>query len=280
MNIRLENNVVIITGAANGLGKTYAIEFAKRGAQVVVCDLAPQTSTDNGALSPVQRVATEIESFGGKALALHADVTKPAEVNAMVKKVIDTWGRIDVLVNNAGILRDKTFAKVPMDDFRLVLEVHLMGAVNCTKAVWDTMKAQGSGTVIMTTSSSGLYGNFGQSNYGAAKMGLIGLMNVLAIEGAKHGIKVNAISPCAATQMLSGLIDEQANAALTLESVAAGLLFLASDYSPSKFILCAGAGVYSSARIYETEGIYLTEQDQTPEQIAAHLDEICDTTNQ
>ena len=280
MEIRFDGKVAIVTGAGNGLGRSHAIALAARGAKVLVNDLGGKVDGSGSSLSAAEQVAEEIKVAGGEAIANGADVTQLQEVEAMVEQAVSTWGRVDILVNNAGILRDKSFAKVSTEDFKLVVDVHLTGAANCSKAVWGIMKEQQSGSIVMTTSSSGLYGNFGQANYGAAKMGQVGLMNVLAIEGAKYGIKVNAISPCAATRMLSELVDEQANQVLTVESVTAGLLFLASERSPTKFILAAGAGGYASVGIFETQGIYLPPERQTPEQVAQNFTAIADMNKQ
>ncbi|MCH1929560.1 SDR family NAD(P)-dependent oxidoreductase [Shewanella sp. A25] len=281
MQIRFDGKVAIVTGAGNGLGRSHALALAQRGAKVVVNDLGGGVDGSGASLSAAEQVVQEIIAAGGEAIANGANVTKPDEVNAMVQQALEAWGRIDILVNNAGILRDKSFAKVSTEDFELVVDVHLMGATHCSKAVWETMKNQPEGgTIIMTTSSSGLYGNFGQANYGAAKMAQVGLMNVLAIEGAKYGIKVNALSPCAATRMLKDLVDEKASDVLTVESVTAGLLYLASDLSPTKFILCAGGGGFATARIYETQGIYLPPEQQTPEHISSQFSAIIDPLNQ
>lgn len=280
MTIRFDDKVAIVTGAGNGLGRSYALGLAARGAKVVVNDLGVAVDGTGSSASAAEKVAEEIRAAGGEAIANGANVTNVDEVNQMVVDAICTWGRIDLLVNNAGILRDKSFAKMELENFRLVVDVHLMGSVNCSKAVWETMREQQSGTIIMTTSSTGLYGNFGQSNYGAAKMGLVGLMNTLHLEGAKYNIKVNAISPCAATRMVGDIITEEAAEALTIDSVTSGLLFLASDEAPSRLVLCAGGGGYSATRIYETEGIYLAPEQQTPENVASRIDDILDASNQ
>jgi NAD(P)-dependent dehydrogenase (short-subunit alcohol dehydrogenase family) len=187
---------------------------------------------------------------------------------------MSAWGRIDILVNNAGILRDKSFIKMDMADFKLVLDVHLMGSVNCTKAVWEIMKNQEYGRIVMTSSSSGLYGNFGQSNYGAAKLGLVGFMNTLAQEGAKYNIRVNALAPTAGTRMTEGLMSEQAFNLLTPETVTPAVLYLVAEDAPTHTILAAGAGAYAVAKIVETESVWLPEGEQTPEGIAAHWDQI------
>ena len=280
MNIRFDNKVAIVTGAGNGLGKSHALALAARGAKVVVNDLGGALDGTGQTLSAAESVVAEIKAAGGEAIANGANVTNAEQVNAMVEQAKAEWGRVDILVNNAGILRDKSFSKMTLDDFRLVVEVHLMGAATCTKAVWDLMKEQQYGRIVMTTSSSGVYGNFGQSNYGAAKMGLVGLMNVLHLEGAKYGICVNALSPTAATRMLEGLVDEKSAGLMTVESVTAGLLYLVSDAAPSRLILCAGAGGYAASRIYETEGIYLPPEQQTPEAIAGSIDQILDAQSQ
>lgn len=281
MNIRYDNQVAIVTGAGNGLGKSHALALAARGAKVVVNDLGGTMDGTGSAMTAAETVVKEIQAAGGEAIANGANVTKSDEVNTMVEQAMAEWGRVDILVNNAGILRDKTFSKMPLDDFRLLVDVHLMGAAICTKAVWDIMKAQQYGRIVMTSSSSGIYGNFGQSNYGAAKMGVVGLMNVLHLEGAKYGIKVNALAPAATTRMTENLGgDEETLAVMTVESVTAGLLYLVSQPAPSRLILCAGAGGYAATRIYETEGIYLPPAEQTPENVAANIDRIIDPQGQ
>jgi NAD(P)-dependent dehydrogenase (short-subunit alcohol dehydrogenase family) len=269
--IRFDARVAIVTGAGAGLGRSHALELARRGAKVIVNDLG---------VDAVQAVVDEINAAGGEAVAHNANVTDEAQVKDMVDQAIVRWGRIDILVNNAGILRDKSFSKMSLDDFRLVLDVHVMGAVVCTKAVWDHMKEAGYGRIVMTSSSSGIYGKFGQSNYGAAKMGLVGLMNVLHIEGEKYDIRVNALSPTAATQMTEGLISPQALDLMTTQSVSAGLCYLVSDDAPSRLILCAGAGAYAAAKVYETEGVYLDPAEQNAEGVAANIDAITDPSGQ
>ena len=263
MSIRFDDRVAIVTGAGTGLGRSHAIGLAQRGAKLVVNDLAAADA-----------VVEEIRAAGGEAIADNANVANFEEVQAMVKKTMDTWGRVDILVNNAGILRDKSFLKMPLDDFQDVINVHLNGTFNCTKAVWEIMREQNYGRIVMTTSSSGLYGNFGQANYGAAKMAVIGFMNTLVIEGAKYSINVNALAPTAGTQMTEGLIDQAAFDIMTTESVTAALLVLCAEESPNRLILCAGAGGYASAHIYETDGIYLPPDEQTPENVMAQLDAI------
>ncbi|MDB4348103.1 SDR family NAD(P)-dependent oxidoreductase [bacterium] len=280
MSIRYDGQVAIVTGSGGGLGRCHAIELAKRGAKVVVNDLGGSVDGSGAGSEAAQAVVAEIEAAGGEAMANGANVAKYDEVEAMVKQAVDKWGRVDILVNNAGILRDKSFAKGTLDDFGLVLDVHLMGSVNCTKACWEIMRAQAYGRVVVTTSSSGLYGNFGQTNYGTAKMGVIGMMNTLAQEGAKYNIKINALAPTAATRMTEGLMPEEALKLLTPETVTPAVLFMASEDAPTRTVIAAGAGSFAVARIVESAGKWLPEDEQTPEGIAAHWDEIADTAGE
>ncbi|MFT6051969.1 MAG: NAD(P)-dependent dehydrogenase (short-subunit alcohol dehydrogenase family) [Halioglobus sp.] len=274
MTIRYDGKVAIVTGAGQGLGRSHAIELAKRGAKVVINDLGGSKDGTGGSSEAAQGVVAEIEALGGEAIANGANVAKYDEVEAMVKQTMDQWGRIDILVNNAGILRDKSFAKGSLEDFKLVVDVHLMGTVNCTKACWNVMREQAYGRVVVTTSSSGLYGNFGQANYGSAKMGVIGLMNTLAQEGAKYNININALAPTAGTRMTEGLIPEKAFDLLTPETVTPAVLFLVSEEAPTRTILGAGAGSFAVAKIVETDGMWLKPEDQTPEGIAANWEQI------
>jgi len=274
MTIRYDGKVAIVTGAGQGLGRSHAIELAKRGAKVVINDLGGSKDGTGGSSEAAQSVVAEIEALGGEAIANGANVAKYDEVEALVKQTMEQWGRVDILVNNAGILRDKSFAKGTLEDFQLVVDVHLMGTVNCTKACWDIMRDQAYGRIVVTTSSSGLYGNFGQTNYGSAKMGVIGLMNTLVLEGAKYNIKVNALAPTAGTRMTEGLIPEKAFELLTPETVTPAVLFLVSEEAPTRTILGAGAGSFAVAKIVETDGMWLTPEDQTPEGIAANWDTI------
>jgi NAD(P)-dependent dehydrogenase (short-subunit alcohol dehydrogenase family) len=263
--IRFDERVAIVTGAGGGLGRAHALALAGRGAKVIVMDL-------RGA----EAVAAEIEAAGGQARAETVSVTDFPAIEAAVRRTLDTWGRVDILVNNAGILRDKTFAKMDLADFRLVVDVHLMGAVNCTKAVWEPMREAGYGRIVMTTSSSGLYGNFGQSNYGAAKMALVGLMQTLALEGAARNIRVNCLAPTAATQMTQGLMPAEVLALLTPESVSPGLLHLVSEDAPTRAILNAGAGAFERAYVTLTEGVFVGAGPDAAEQVAARWSEIGD----
>ena len=276
MSLDFKNRVAIVTGAGNGLGREHALALARRGARVLVNDLGGAADGRGGSASAAQRVVDEIVAAGGQALANAASVTDPAAVAAMVAQAMAAWGRVDVLVNNAGILRDKSFAKMSLDDFRLVVDVHLMGAVHCTQAVWPIMVAQKYGRVLMTTSSSGLYGNFGQSNYGAAKMALVGLMQTLSIEGAKHGIHVNCLAPTAATRMTEGLMSGEVLAALQPAAVVPAMLWLASEAAPTRAIACAGAGSFEVAHITLTRGLHLGQGHDAPEQLAAAWAQVCD----
>ncbi|MFN3376927.1 MAG: SDR family NAD(P)-dependent oxidoreductase [Burkholderiaceae bacterium] len=274
MAIDFQGRVAIVTGAGGGLGRQHALALAARGAKVLVNDLGGAVDGTGGTVSAAQAVVDEIRAAGGEALANGASVTDFDAVQAMVQQAIDAWGRVDILVNNAGILRDKSFAKMDMADFRLVVDVHLMGAAHCCKAVWPHMVAQQYGRIVMTTSSTGLYGNFGQSNYGAAKLAQVGLMQTLAIEGAKYGIHVNALAPTAATRMTEGLMPEEVLAALKPEAVVPAMLVLAHESAPTRTILCAGAGSFEAAHITLTQGIHLGLGDAVPEQLAARLAEV------
>ena len=276
MTIRFDGRVAIVTGAAAGLGRSHALALASRGARVVVNDFGGDVHGTGGSSEPAERVAEEIRRAGGDALSHGADVSNPGQVADMVARALERWNRVDVLINNAGILRDASFAKGTLADFRTVVDVHLLGAAVCSQAVWGHMRNAGYGRILMTTSTSGIYGNFGQANYGAAKTGLIGLMNVLQIEGLKYGIRVNALCPSAATRMTAGLLPESALALMTPESVTPAAVFLVSEDAPSRTILSAVAGGYSRIVIEETRGVYLPQAERTPEAIAARFDEITD----
>lgn len=280
MSISFEGQVAIVTGAGNGLGRSHALELAKRGAKVVVNDLGGARDGSGASSDAAQEVVRLIEEAGGEAFAHGANVAKFDEVQDMVNQAMDKWGRVDILINNAGILRDKSFTKMDLADFQLVMDVHVMGTVNCTKAVWDIMREQNYGRIVVTTSSSGMYGNFGQSNYGAAKMAVLGLMNTLVLEGAKNDIRVNALAPTAGTRMTEDLMPPEIFNMLTAESVTAGALTLCHKEAPNRFILCAGAGGYASTRLFETDGIFLPEAQQTPEEVTAQWDAVSDISNQ
>ncbi|AVO42025.1 SDR family NAD(P)-dependent oxidoreductase [Simplicispira suum] len=274
MQLDFKGRVAIVTGAGGGLGRAHALALAARGARVLVNDLGGGVHGEGGSVSAAQAVVQEIHAAGGEALSNGASVTDFDAVQAMVQQAIDAWGRVDVLVNNAGILRDKSFAKMDLQDFRTVLDVHLMGAVHCCKAVWPHMTAQEYGRIVMTTSSTGLYGNFGQSNYGAAKLALVGLMQTLALEGAKHHIHVNALAPTAATRMTEGLMPEEILAMLQPEAVVPAMLVLAHETAPTRTTLCAGAGSFEAAHVTMTQGIFVGTGPDAPEQLAARLAEV------
>lgn len=275
MTLRFDGQVAIVTGAGGGLGREHALALAARGAAVVVNDLGGARDGTGGSSAAAQAVVAEIQALGGQAMADGASVTDPQAVQAMVDAAMARWGRIDILVNNAGVLRDKTFAKMTLEDFRFVVDVHLMGAVNCTKAVWEIMRNQNYGRIVMTTSSSGLYGNFGQANYGAAKMALVGLMQTLAIEGQKTDIRVNCLAPTAHTRMTEDLGAALPLEALGPELVTPGLLYLVSRDAPTRCILAAGAGGFEQAHVTLTQGVRIVGPD-APEQIAARFAEIGD----
>ena len=276
MSIDFKGRVAIVTGAGGGLGRLHALALARRGARVVVNDLGGARDGSGASMSAAASVVAEIVAAGGEAIANGASVTDVQAVNAMVAQAMDAWGRVDVLVNNAGILRDKSFAKMTLDDFRLVVDVHLMGAVHCTQAVWPIMTAQKYGRIVMTTSSSGLYGNFGQANYGAAKMALVGLMQTLAIEGAKHDIRVNCLAPTAATRMTQDLLPPAVLEAQRPEAVVPAMLVLAAADAPTRTILCAGAGSVEAAHITLTPGQWIGLGDEAPERLAAHMAGVTD----
>lgn len=280
MTIEFKGRVAIVTGAGGGLGRQHALALAARGAKVVVNDLGGARDGSGGSVSAAQSVVDEIRAAGGEAIANGASVTDWDAVQAMVQQAVDTWGRVDILVNNAGILRDKSFAKMDIADFRLVMDVHLMGAVHCTKAVWPHMTEQKYGRILMTTSSSGLYGNFGQSNYGAAKLALVGLMQTLSIEGAKNDIRVNCLAPTAATRMTEDLMPPTVLAALKPEAVVPAMLVLVSSDAPTRTILCAGAGSVEAAHITLTQGSWIGLDVESPERLAAQLQQVCDRTGE
>ncbi len=280
-DIRFDDKVAIVTGAGGGLGRQHALELARRGAKVIVNDLGGSVDGSGGGSDAANKVVEEIKAFGGEAIANGSSVTDDAGVALMVKQAMDAWGRIDILVANAGVLRDKSFAKMEIPDFEFVLGVHLLGTVKPTKAVWDIMREQNYGRIVVTTSSSGLYGNFGQSNYGAAKLGIIGFMNTLKLEGQKNNIHVNAISPVAATRMTENLgMPPEIFERLKPEYVTPGVVFLCSDEAPTGAILTAGAGAFALARIVETEGVYLGEGGLSVEEVRDNWSKITDPAGQ
>ena len=268
--VALQGRVAIVTGAGGGLGRAHALYLASRGARVVVNDLSRDAA---------DAVAQEIGAAGGAAMAAIGSVTDEAAVAAMVEGALDAWGAVDILINNAGILRDKSFAKMTIDDFRTVVDVHLIGAAICSKAVWEPMRSRGYGRIVMTTSSSGLYGNFGQANYGAAKMALVGLMQTLAIEGEKYGIRVNCLAPTAATQMTEGVLDAESLSTLAPSHVSPGLLQLVGEDAPTRAILCAGAGHFAAANVTLTQGDYIGSDTDADIAVVRAWPAIGDTTD-
>ena len=276
MSINFEGRVAIVTGAGNGLGRSHALALAERGAKVVVNDLGGARDGTGASSDAAMEVVGLIEAAGGEAFAHSANVAKFDEVEDMVKQAMDKWGRVDILINNAGILRDKSFSKMDLADFQLVMDIHLMGSVNCTKAVWEIMREQNYGRIVMTTSASGMYGNFGQTNYGAAKMAVLGFMNTLVLEGGKNNIHVNALAPTAGTRMTEDLLPSSVLDLMTADSVSAGALVLCDETAPTRTILCAGAGGYAIASMYETDGIFMPKESQNPDEIVAKWDELSD----
>ena len=275
MTISFDNKVVIVTGAGGGLGRSHAIEFARRGAKVVVNDLGGEVDGSGSSSEAVNKVVKEIADLGGVAIPNGASVTDDAGVKHMIDQTIEEFGRIDILVNNAGILRDKSFSKMEMEDFTKVTDVHLIGSVKPTKQVWDIMKDQNYGRIIVTTSSTGLYGNFGQANYGAAKLALVGFVNTLKLEGQKYNINCNILCPVAYTRMTSNLMPPEAEQLLTPSSVTPAVIYLSGENAPNGTILCAGAGVYSVAKILESDGKNLGLK-ATAEDIEKNWDKISD----
>lgn len=271
VEMRLAGRVAIVTGAGGGLGRSHALLLSRLGARVVVNDMNAEAAA---------KVAREVTDAGGEAIGFAGSVTDEARVGEMAAAAMDAWGRIDILVNNAGILRDRSFAKMTMAEFREVIDVHLIGAAICTKAVWETMRAQRYGRVVMTTSSSGLFGNFGQANYGAAKMALVGLMQTLALEGEKYGIRVNCLAPTAATAMLDGLIPAETAERLAPEFVSPGLLVLVGEDAPTRAILCAGAGHFARSNVTLTHGAYVGGGAGAADRVVAEWSEISDRTGE
>ena len=278
MAIRFDDKVAIVTGAGGGIGKEHALELARRGAKVVVNDLGGNVD-GSGASDAANEVVELIKSEGGEAISNGASVTDLDAVKAMVNQTMEEWGRIDILVNNAGILRDKSFHKVTLDDFNLVMDVHFQGSLNCTHSIFPIMREQEYGRIIFTSSASGVYGNFGQTNYGSAKMAMIGLMNTLKLEGQNKNIFTNSITPVAYTRMTEGLIPEDFGKNLRSEFITPAVIYLASDQAPNGVTIAAGAGVFSRIFIHETMGVSLgMGEDMTPENIHANWDKISDMT--
>lgn len=277
MTIKFHDKVVIVTGAGGGLGKSHALEFARRGAKVVVNDLGGSVDGSGGASDAANAVVEEIKAEGGEAIANGASVADQSGVQNMIDEVMSKWGRIDVLVNNAGILRDKSFHKISLEEFNAVMDVHFQGSVYTSHAVYPIMREQNFGRIIFTTSSGGLSGNFGQANYGAAKMAMIGLMNCLKIEGQKYNVHSSAVAPVALSRMTENLFPEGIGERFLPEYVTPAVIYLASDDAPNGAIIGAGAGVFTQFRIFETMGLALgTGDDMTPENIAAGWSSVAD----
>lgn len=278
--IDLTGRVALVTGAGRGLGREHALLLASRGAKVVINDIGGGVDGQGQEGSVAETVAQEIRERGGQAIASSASVIEFDQVEQMFSKINSTWGGVDIVVANAGILRDKTFANMTLEDFRSVLDVNLMGAVNCTKAAWDGMRERQYGRIVFTTSSSGLYGNFGQSNYGAAKMALVGLMQTLALEGASRNIRVNCLAPAAATRMLDGLFPDDILNELEPSKVSPAVLALVSESAPTRKTICAGAGCFEQADITLTKGIFVENQEVAAETILDQWSQIADQTGQ
>lgn len=279
MTIRFDQRVAIVTGAGGGLGRAYAIELARRGAAVVVNDRGSERD-GSGASDAAHAVVAEITAAGGTAIANMGDVTDPAAMDAMVTQARSRFGGVHILINNAGVLRDRSFANMTIEDFKFVLRTHLIGTAVCAKAVWKTMRVQQYGRILMTGSSSGLFGNFGQANYGAAKLGIVGLARTLYLEGAKHDIRVNTIIPMAGTRMTEDIFPADAYQRFTPESVAPAALYLVSEDGPNNAVIGAGAGVFQAAYMTLTEGIKLSDDMLSPEGIAANWGAITDRTRE
>ena len=275
MSISFNDQVAIVTGAGGGLGRCHALELARRGAKVVVNDLGGTMDGSGGSSEAAESVVAEIKAMGGEAIANGGSVSDRAGAQSMVDDAMNAWGRVDVLINNAGILRDKSFSKMTLDDFEMVVNVHLLGAAYCSHAVWPIMREQNYGRILMTTSPSGLYGNFGQTNYGAAKMGQVGLMNSMKIEGAKNNIHTNSIAPVAATRMTENLMPEEVLEKLGPELVTPAAIFLVSEDAPNGVILQAQGGQYSLAAVVENSGVNLGV-DATADDVAASYEAIVD----
>ncbi len=279
MTISFEDQVAVVTGAGNGLGKSHALELARRGAKVVVNDFGGARDGTGGSLSPAEEVVAEITSNGGVAMANGANVTDYEQCQTMITDAVSKWGRVDVLINNAGILRDKSFGKMETADWDAVVNVHLNGSGNCSRAVWNQMKEQNYGRILMTSSTSGIYGNFGQANYGAAKMGVVGLMSTLCIEGAKNDIQINCLAPTAATRMTEDVLTPDMLEQLDPKFVTPAAVFMVSNKAPNRTVMFAGAGSYSTLEIRESGGLHLPLDKRNADGIAENFETINDMSN-
>jgi len=279
MTISFSGKVAIVTGAGGGLGREYALELARRGAKVVVNDLGG-SANGGGRSDTAATVVQEIEAAGGVAIADGGDVTRYDEMVAMVHRAREAWGGVHILINNAGILRDRSFARMEVADFEAVVRTHLLGSANATKATWEVMREQGYGRILMTSSSSGLYGNFGQTNYAAAKMGLAGFARSLCLEGARYDVRVNTLAPIATTRLTNDILPPNTTEAFHPGNVVPAALFLVSDDAPSNVILGAGAGFFHTVNITMTRGIVLPHGERTVEAVAAQWGAISDRTGE
>lgn len=279
MTISFEGRVAIVTGAGRGLGRAYALELARRGARVMVNDLGGARD-GSGQSDAAEAVAEEIRRAGGEALADGGSVADFAQMEAMAARAREAWGGIHILINNAGILRDRSFGAMDMADFEELVRVHLLGSAHCARAVWNTMREQNYGRILMTTSGAGLGGNFGQANYGAAKLGVVGLAKALYVEGARHDIRVNSIAPLAGTRMSEDMLTEDAFRVFDAAKVVPAALFLVSDEAPTNAIVGAGAGLFQTMQVTVTPGILLPEAEQTVEGVAAAWARIADRSGE
>ncbi|MFH1983774.1 MAG: SDR family NAD(P)-dependent oxidoreductase [Pseudomonadota bacterium] len=281
--IRLDGRVAVVTGAGAGLGRTYALELARRGARVVVNDLGgARDGAGTGSATPADTVVAEIRAFDGEAVANYDNVATAEGGEAIIKTAIDHFGTVDILINNAGILRDKSFVKMEPDIWQSVLDVHLNGAYNVTRPAFTVMKEKGYGRIIMTTSAAGLYGNFGQANYAAAKMGLVGLMNTLKLEGAKYDVKVNTVAPIAASRLTEDVLPPDLFEKMKPEYITPLVVYLASEDCPvSGGIYNAGMGFFNRVAVATGPGAVVAPEDAFPtlEDIAGRLSTISDNTD-
>ena len=280
MRIRFDEKVAVITGAGSGLGRSYALYLASRGSRVLVNDIGVFNDKNGRKYHTAQLVAEEIKSRGGRAEANFESVDDPASAQRIVEAALEHFGSADILINNAGILRDKTFLKMSLEEFSRVLSVHLLGTVYVTRAAFPIMKGNSYGRTVLTTSIAGLYGNFGQTNYSAAKMAIVGFMNALKLEGKKYNILINTVAPLAATPLAlsAGIFPDHIASLLKPELVTPLVAFLCSDACQSSGeIFCAGGGYYAKAQMVEGPGVRFNPNDEiSPEMVAENFDKISD----